>query len=243
VKHFIAACLIACTPIAHAASNAASIEVGAGVARSTTQGDGIWYQAGLPHTLKLRSPAFLIGVTGDLTPSVAWHVDAVYLGSYSVDSWDTAADADYSPATHQCLRNCSNLAHFQGKGRVYGVAATLEAHTQGKWQVGIQAGPFLYRSSWSVQVPNYFAAAGWPADTTPEQVAPWGWMPGGLQRSKAGWRVGSVIGLTLRHDRMALSLARYNDGKGWPMKYSDGTVDGWPPLWKGQTVLMLTYKF
>jgi len=237
-KAFLAG-ILAFAPLAHAAS----IEVGAGVARSTTQGDGVWYQEGLPHRLNLHSPVFLLGVTGDLTQNLAWHVDAVSLGSYSVDSWDTAADADYSPASHQCLRNCTNLAHFMGSGHVYGIAATLEAHTQGKWQIGLEAGPFLYHSSWSVQVPNYFAAAGWPANTAPAQVAPWGWMQGGVQRSKSSWHIGSVVGLTARYDRLTLSLARYSDGKGWPMRYSDGTVDGWPPLWKGQTVFMLIYKF
>ena len=237
---FFVACVLLGIPFG---AHAARVEVGAGVAQSSTKGDGIWYQEGLPHTLNLRSPAFLIGVTGDLTPHLAWHVDAVSLGSYSVDSWDTTADADYSPASHQCLRNCTNLAHFMGSGRVYGIAAMLEAHTQGRWQVGVEAGPFLYHSSWSVQVPNYFAAAGWPANTTPAQVAPWGWMPGGIQRSKSSWHPGAVIGITGRYRNFAISVRRYFDGLGWPMRYANGSSDGWPPLWKGQTVLMIIYTF
>ena len=224
-------------------AHAIGLEIGAGVAQYDHRQDGIWYQQGLPHSLGLRSPAFLFGAWGDVNPVLRWHLDAVDLGSASVDSWDTPADADYSPQTHQCLRNCTNLAHFIGGGRVYGIAATLEAHTSGQWQVGIEGGPWLYHSAWAVQVPNYFQAAGLPADTTPAQVAPLGWMPGGVQRSTSGWALGGVIGLSLRHAGLGLSLRHYFDGRGWPIHYASGITDGWPPIWTGQTVLMFTYSF
>ncbi len=52
-------------------AHGAQIEVGAGVARAQTNGDGTWYQLGSPHALQLRSRAFLLGLTGDVSAHVA----------------------------------------------------------------------------------------------------------------------------------------------------------------------------
>ena len=228
MKKVFLAGILACAPIAHAAS----IEVGAGVAQSSTQGDGIWYQEGFPHTLKLRSPAFLIGVTGDLTLHLAWHVDAVSLGSYSVDSWDTPNDANYSGSGYR--GNPLPLAHYMGSGSVYGVAATLQAHTQGKWQFGMQAGPFLYRSTWKLAVPDWYPSA----ETAPGVFAQTGPVSP-IHVSQAQWALGYTVGATLTHGPLTLALTYYADGHG----FKGHGADPWPPLWKGQTVLMLAYKF
>lgn len=228
--------------LAHPAASA-GLEAGLGVAQYNHREDGVWYQQGLPHSLSLQAPAVLIGAWGDVTPFIRWHVDAVDLGSASVDSWDTPADSSYSTATKRCISGCNSLMHLHATGGVYGISATLEGHTSGSWQFGVEAGPWLYHSSWSVQVPGYFAAAGWPESTTAEQVAPWGWMPGGIQRSQSGWALGGVVGLTAHSHGVGLSIRRYFDGRGWPMHYASGFVDGWPPIWTGQTVLMLTRSF
>jgi len=233
----------ACVFLIPAFAGAAQIEIGAGVSRFDHRADGIWYQQGLPHRFDLQSHAFLLGLTGDFSPTLRWHVDAVDLGSSSVDSWDTAADEYYSPSLHQCLSHCDNLAHFIGSGHVYGIATTLEWHTTGEWQIGAEAGPFLYHSRWSIHVPNYFQATGWPETTTAAQTAPWGWMPGGIQRTASGWKPGFVIGVLLRYKSYAVSLRHYFDGLGFQMRYANGAIDGWPPGWTGQTVLMLTHSF
>ena len=226
-KAFLAG-ILAFAPLAHAAS----IEVGAGVARSTTQGNGVWYQEGFPHSLDLQSPAFLIGVTGDLTPTLAWHVDAVSLGSYSVNSQDTPNDANYSGSGYKGTP--LPLAHYIGSGSVYGIAATLQAHTQGKWQFGIQAGPFLYHSTWALTVPNWYPSI----RITHNIFDPTGPVSP-INVSQSQWALGYTAGATLTHGPLTLALSYYADGHG----FSGHGADPWPPLWKGQTVFMLTYKF
>lgn len=224
-------------------ANALNLEVGTGYAQSVPQQDGTWRQEGLPNKTDLNSPMFMIGVNNDFTQNIRWHVDAVYLGSYSVNSWDTVQDSYYNTQTKQCVKDCNSLANFIGSGSIYGIAATVELHTYGPFQIGVQAGPFLYHSSWSVQVPNYFAAAGLPANTTPEQVKPWGWIPGGIQRSESSWNIGEMIGVSASYNGYTMTVAKYYDGKGWPMTYSSGFTDGWPPLWKNQTVIMVSKVF
>ena len=50
-------------------AQAAQFEVGAGVARADTHGNGTWYQEGFPHTLRLTQPiwsghaALVVGYT------------------------------------------------------------------------------------------------------------------------------------------------------------------------------------
>lgn len=213
-------------------ANAAHIEVGAGLSQSRTNGNGIWYQEGFAHDLKLRSPVFMVGITGDLSPHVAWHLDAVHLGSYSVDSWDTPNDANYSGSGYRGTP--LPMAHYIGSGSVYGIAATLQAHTQGAWQFGVQGGPFLYRSNWALSVPNWYpskqVSEGVFCATGP--IAP-------LSFSQSQWALGYVAGVTLQHGNIGASLSYYADGHG----FSGHGADPWPPLWKGQTVLMLTYSF
>ena len=104
---------------AHAAQQ---FEVGAGIAHASTNGNGTWYQEGFAHTLGLTQPAFEVGLTGRITPHMAWHVDAVSLGRYASNSLDVLPDANYSPTspTH-CNGPCNPLANFIGSGRVYGV--------------------------------------------------------------------------------------------------------------------------
>lgn len=227
--------------LASVTAHAAQIEVGAGVAQSATNGDGTWYQQGLQHSLNLKTPAFMVGVTGNISPHFSWHLDAVDLGSYSVNSWDTYQDDFYNTQTHQCVSHCGELLHFLGSGHIYGVAATLEAHTTGAWQVGIEAGPFLYHSRWGVNVSNYKPVVGWAGSGTTQCGNQWGTTNGeDIARTCSGWKIGAVIGVRLSHGPWALSIRRYQDGGGFHM---DAGNDGWAPLWNHQTVAMVTYTF
>jgi hypothetical protein len=220
--------LAACTP--HA--NAASVEVGAGIAQAQTHGNGIWYQEGFAHPLKLQSPVFLLGVTGNISPRVRWHVDAVSLGTYSVDSWDTPNDANYSGSGYR--GNPLPLSHYIGSGSVYGIAATLDAHTTSYWQLGLAVGPFLYRATWNLSVPDWYPSAqgadGMFRPTGP--ISP-------INVNQSHWALGYTVGASISHGPLAITLAYYADGHG----FSGHGSDPWPPLWKGQSVVMVTYKF
>ncbi len=212
---FFFACVLCMPLVAHAAQ----LEMGIGVARSNTHGDGTWYQSAFPHTLRLNSPVAQIGVVGDALPWLRWHVDAIYLGRYRVDSVDTPNDGNYAPGVG-CKGACLPLTHYSGAGSIYGIAATLEAHTQGAWQWGIEAGPLLYHRTWAVSVPDWYPSV----EVRPQVFAPSGTVSPVLTHD-AGWSLGGVLGVSLTH------------------KFSGHGADPWPPLWKGQTVLMLTHSF
>ncbi|MFA5897795.1 MAG: hypothetical protein WC829_01650 [Hyphomicrobium sp.] len=227
MKFILAAILAFPTLTAHAAQ----IEVGAGVAQAQTT-NGLWYQNGFAHSLKTRAPAFMVGLTGAISPHIGWHIDAVDLGRYSVNSWDTPNDANYSG--HGYRGNALPLANYIGSGSVYGIAATLEAHTSGAWQAGIEAGPFLYHATWDLRVPDWYPSV---------EVRPFVFQQSGPARpisySQSHWKIGYVVGATLRRGAWALSLRMYQDGHG----FSGHGSDGWAPLWSSQTVAMVTYTF
>ena len=202
----------------------AQVEIGTGIAHASTNGNGTWYQEGFAHTLDLTQPAFEVGLTGRITPHMAWHVDAVSLGRYASNSLDVLPDANYSPTspTH-CNGPCNPLANFIGSGRVYGVQALLSRHTAGAWRVGVEGGPFLYHETWRLDVPNWYAPDGTYYD---------------IQTYGSQWAWGAVVGATVAHGPWSLALRYYTDGKGF-----NGHVGNWPPLWSGQTVVMIGYRF
>ncbi len=217
-------------------ANPIHFESGIGYSYSNITPDGVWYQKGLPHTINKNSPVFMLGITDDIDNNLSWHFDYVNLGSISVNSWDTYRDDYYDPVKGVCLQKCSpnELVNFIGNGSVYGFSATLNYHTQGKIQYGIEAGPFLYHAKWSVSVPNYYTVSGF----NPSYTSGWNSTETGIYRSASSWKLGAVIGFTISYNNLTLSLNRYYDGTNFPIPN-----DGWPTLWRNQTVLMVSYKF
>lgn len=213
--------------------NAAQVEVGTGISKAQTNGDGTWYQNAFPHSISLRSPVFLLGITGKLSPHLRWHLDAVDLGSYRVNSWDTPNDANYNPGRGY-KGNPLPLTNYIGSGHVWGIAPTLEIHTRGNWQVGADIGPFLYHATWNMSVPNWYPST---------QTSRGAFEPSGPMQpvyfSQSHWAIGGVIGVSLHYEAWFLTIQRYLDGKG----FSGHGNDGWPPLWKSQTVVMIGYQF
>ena len=205
-------------------AHAAQWEIGAGLAHAQTHGNGTWYQDGFQHTLRLNQPVALIGLTGRFSRHLDWHLDAVSLGQYSSNSQDVLPDANYSPTspTH-CNGPCNPLANFIGSGRVYGVQALLSRYTGGAWRFGVEGGTFLYHETWSMDVPNWYAPDGTHYD---------------IQTYGSQWAWGAVVGATVAHGPWSLALRYYADGKGF-----SGHVGNWPPLWSGQTVVMVSYRF
>ena len=205
-------------------ANAAQFEIGAGIARAQTNGNGTWYQDGFAHAMKLTQPALELGARGRLTSHMDWHVDAVSLGRYSVNSQDTPRDSNYSATSRtHCNGRCLPLANYIGSGRVLGIQALLSRHTRGAWQLGVEAGPFLYHETWRMDVPNWYPPSG---PITP--ISTYG----------SQWAVGAVLGATLANGPWQLALRYYSDGAGFA-----GHAGGWPPLWRGQVLVMLSRSF
>ena len=228
IRTAIAAALAAAAFSAHAAQ----IEIGAGQAKYQTLGNGTWYQDGFEHTLNLKSTAFMVGLTGDATRHVAWHLDYVYLGRASVDSWDTPVDANYAPQNaNHCDGECLPLVHVQGSGTVQGIAATLEPHiTVSGFRFGVEAGPFLFFPSWSMSVPNWVTATGNRGNTDWQSTA------AGNLYWQSGYRpqIGGVVGFSIERGAWGLRYRHYFD------KTQGGAF---PAIWRSTDTLMATYRF
>jgi hypothetical protein len=124
-------------------------EAGIGVSRSTDMGDGTWVQQGAPDNHEsLTAPAFMGGLTGDLTNRITWHADYVYFGGVSA-SVDGVPDNNYNPKTHQVYGTFPRYSPFAGQGHTQGLALTLEPHVDWRgWRFGVEAGPWFYFATW-----------------------------------------------------------------------------------------------
>ena len=215
-------------------AHAARVEVGIGVAQATPTTNGTWWQQGFPYKLGLTSPSVMVGATADINAHVSWHIDGIYLGHFTSDSWDTPNDANYSGrAPTYCNGPCLPLAHYVGAGDIFAIAALLDLHTSGDWRFGVRAGPMVFYERWSMSVPNWYPSA----QTSPGQFSTGPVSP--VNFNQGTWWVGGAAGVTVQHGLWGASLLTYFDNHGLP----GHGADSWPPIWERQTVLMLTREF
>lgn len=216
------------------AVQAANLEVGVGASYATSSANGTWWQKGFPYKLGLTSPAFMIGATGSLSPNLDWHLDALYLGHFTSDSWDTPNDANYnaSSPTH-CNGACLPLVHYVGSGDIFAFAPTLDLHTTGDWKFGVRAGPMVFYQRWSMSVPNWYPST----QTSPGNYSVGPITP--LSSHDHDWWVGAELGASLQHGLWTATLMEYFDNHGFP----GHGADSWPPIWKHETVLMISHSF
>jgi len=208
-------------------AHAVDFELGAGVSTYQAQGDGTWYQQGMPHNLGLSAPVLMAGFAGALYASnnwgVDWHVNYVSLGHVSSDCTCTPIDENYSTKLHQKL-NLYDVpdARFVGNGNAQGVKFTLEPYFKYKgWRFGVEGGLFPYRPSWVVQVSDW-AVGGTPTTLTVGT-------PHAIQ-------LGGVVGASVSRGNFALSYQHYF----LPTKFDAAHS---PAIWKGADVLMMTVRF
>jgi hypothetical protein len=234
MRHWIKALIVAVlfAPVLVRAQT--HVEVGVGINRFFDHGDGTWYQYALPHKVHEITPSLLIGVTGDITPHWAWHLDAIDLGRASANSLDVM-DANYDPIHHQCLAHCTQLTRFISDGTLWGIAPMLEWHTTGSWRVGLQAGPWIFHQNWSVVIPNFYSSTGYPQANG---WAPWSSNGDAIYHSAHMWGLGAVAGVGLQHGPYGVHLLGFYNNKNFGL----GT-DPWPPLWRTEADLMVTYTF
>lgn len=188
--------LFALCAIAKNAMATPDLEVGAGLAVAQPVGDGGWYQAGLPHTLNLRTAYWALGSTDDITQALAWRAHFVNLGRVSSDAQACDRDEDYSSTTLQALPGC-NVARYQGHGTDRGVSITLEPHTTYKgWRFGVEAGPYVHWPQWHETV------TGWkPAKDAPPMT---------ITADNPGTpKLGAVIGISAGQGGWSISMRHY----------------------------------
>lgn len=191
------------------------VEAGLGAAQAQTLNDGVWYQQGAAQdSLNVRSPAYMVGITGEAyrigRVNVRYHVDYVYFGSQSASCMCVPDDA-YNPHQHVVIDKHAPTTAFAGSGHVQGIAATLDAGYQyGQWRFGVEGGPWVFWETW------HEAAAG--LDYSHRTVPQLSW----------------VAGANISRGPFALSYRYYNMPQRWNPN---------PALLRATHVLMATYRF
>ncbi|SDH08920.1 hypothetical protein SAMN05216466_10759 [Paraburkholderia phenazinium] len=202
-------------------------EAGIGASVYSKGPDGLWLQDAFPHKLRLEAPAFETGLTGPVWQSanwgVDWHADWAWLGSVHTDALAVPLDSNYNSKTKSCNGTCLPLADYSGSGHAQVAFIALEPHYDiGKWRLGVEAGPSLYRTTWVENVNNIQYSAGAPPISM--RLA-----------STDGWRVGAVVGASVSRGPFSLVYQHFF------MKSS--TSNPAPPIWHSVDSLFIKYRF
>jgi opacity protein-like surface antigen len=217
------------------------LEAGIGGTAYTKSGDGVWWQSGFQHNLNLTAPDFRVGVTGDLWQRGHWglsyHLDYAWLGTVHTNAqiptpktnttsghWQGPDFIDYN-SSNPCSGPCTNMSDFMGGGHDMGIMATLEPHYDvGAWRFGVEAGPYVHRATWSIDIANWYNSATGQFQSLHVATNPeW----------KVSWTAGASISrgpFSLRYDYFA---------NGVPMSGSNSVPAGW----SAAHMLMATYRF
>ncbi|APR40488.1 hypothetical protein [Paraburkholderia sp. SOS3] len=177
-------------------------EIGIGAAKYQTQ-DGRWLQQGIPggSSVTSKPPAFSLGLTGPLITrgkwGIDWHAEYVNLGRAAAECWCTPNDDNYDANSHRYQTKVNvPQAYFTGEGRSQGAALTLEPYY---WlhgvRLGVEAGAYIHRDSWSESVSDWQA---WPG--VPKQ---------NISISDSYWSVAPVVGASVGNGRFTLSYRHY----------------------------------
>lgn len=216
MKALLLATVLALPSFVHAQS--VHLETGAGWAWSKDMGDGTWYQQDVPHSEKLSTRAYLIGLSGDLygrgAIDLRAHLDYVYFGSQRA-SCVCVPDTQYNPQTHKAA--VSGYIPFNGSGHVQGVAATLDiGYTAYGLRFGLEGGPWVFWNTWHVS--RVDPAYPGNNDLSHDTVAQLGW----------------IAGASIESGRTSFSYRYY----AMPQKWNP-----YPGLATGTHMLMLVHRF
>lgn len=197
------------------------VEVSAGAAHYTKPEDTFWYQQGMPHTMRLTTPALGVALAGDVYTSQRWGIAyrAGYTWFDTVRSDATVvADHDYNEQAHACARNCDQTSKFVGSGHAQVVYVTLGPYARyDKWTFGVEAGPAWMRNTWAINI-------------APENYTGFTW------RNKPAWNLGYVLGAAVGYGEH-LSIAYQF------FKTKAAADDPVPYMWRSIHLVSLRYRF
>jgi hypothetical protein len=220
LSHVIIGCAIAAVAHHARAESFFRAEVGLGVQQSHDMGDGTWIQKSsqTPHQEQMRSPALLVGATGDLLDHSPWslryHANYVYFGQISA-SCTCVPDSAYNSKTHTASQ--AGYIPFNGFGHTQGLVLTADiGYTWHGYRIGLEAGPWLYWASWheSRADPQY------PTETNLSH--------------RTGAQVGYVLGARIDRGSFGLSYRYYRTSQSW---------NPYPAMSTGTHMLMATWSF
>lgn len=209
-------------------AHAVDLEVGLGQTRydCMSHGDGIWQQTYFAHSTDCNDPAYLIGVTGNAdeyapTDGMKWHIDYVYLGK--VKNWSIITPDDYNYRSDVGRLDTSKaLVNMYGRGSVQGVAFTLAPYKKfGEYEVSLEAGPYIHKPKWDVNVPDYCEVTGDPTFNSE-------------YRHNPKIQPGAVVGAGITKGDWTLT---------WKIYFVQTSGDMYTGIWKRPTNIMLIKKF
>lgn len=129
IKCFFVSVFVFASSIAAAGEITASI----GVTHFNSQHNGIWYQKGLPHTLKLTSASYgLEWMSGSQSDTWQYGVAYNYVGKAKSHAMATPSDANYDNKANKCIGECWPLAKFNTEGVVEGLSLVARRN-YGNW--------------------------------------------------------------------------------------------------------------
>ncbi len=134
------------------------LELSVGVTAFRQQDNGIWYQEGFDHSLKLKSAAYSAKLFTKKSED-GWQVGVgyTYIGSASSSAIATASDANYNAETHGCNGPCWPMSHWYGKGKVHGVSLLLRKNFDSG--LYLEGGVMASRATYAVNVPDWIGCA------------------------------------------------------------------------------------
>lgn len=221
-------------------------EAGLGITSAQKVGDGIFYSSGFSHSTPNGSWGGRAGVQlnvvpavrNSFVPGVRFHVTGYDFGKVKWSSMNPQDEADftsvgqqggYSVKTGTCVdNNCGVMRRFDSTGGIVAVAATVEPYWRvgSGWEIGVQVGPALYRSTWTTVATAMSAGRFGPAGTQETlQHEP---------QVQLGALAGVSVGkgpFAVRVDYLYAPAGYKNDGKDVP------------PGIKGEFMLSLNYTF
>jgi hypothetical protein len=162
------AALVALSTSAHAESWF-QIEAGLGVTSAVKLGDGMFYSKGFSHDTPDGSYGGRVGIVLNAidaaprswTPGMRFHLTYANFGKVKWSSMNPQDQADfdgtgrqggYNVKTLGCDdNNCGVFRKFDSTGGIQAISLTIEPYWDlgSGWQLGLEAGPALYRTTWT----------------------------------------------------------------------------------------------
>ncbi|HUX81019.1 MAG TPA: hypothetical protein VMV38_01715 [Candidatus Paceibacterota bacterium] len=198
-----------------------TFEVGGGVNRYRSVGNGVWYQKGFPYHLQLHSSVWMLGWQQPITEHLVFHADWLSLGKAASDSWDTPIDANYNASEHRCYGACVSMAHFVGHGSASGLALSLSQHFGQSGWFFVNAGLYVNRVRWEEDVYHWQPLLLVPARDL--HVA-----------HRTHWEVAPMVGIGVQFGNFSL-VGQYISVQ--------ATRDAFPAIFHGADVVLATVRF
>jgi hypothetical protein len=157
----------AATAHADSVSDHISFEGGIAATSATKLGDGMFYSKGFAHGTPNASIGGRVGIVFNAIdaaprswkPGVRFHLDYENFGKvewWSINPQDSSNFPDhnggYDTATQSCVdNNCGTFRRFDSTGGIQAISLTIEPYWNlgSNWTIGLEAGPALYRSTWT----------------------------------------------------------------------------------------------